>query len=102
MAEKDGKVDFSDKIAELYAWLEVVVASFIVGLIVASAIYFSMANPGRIYLAIASLTLSLIIGGFLGNKNRKEKLKIHQDTTSQSSGAFVEKEGHTVSEQRTT
>ena len=102
MAEKDGKVDFFDRIVELYAWFEVVVASFIVGLIVASAVYFSMANPGRIYLAITSLILSLIIGGFLAKKNWKEKLEIHQDTTSQSLGAFVEKEGHTVSEQRTT
>ena len=95
MAEKDGKVDFFDKIVELYAWFEVVVASFIVGLIVASAIYFSMANPSRLYLAIASAILSLIIGAFIGNKNRKEKRKIHQDTNSVYSSATTrEKQGH--------
>jgi len=103
MTEKEKKVDFLDKTAEIYAWFEVVVASLIVGLIVGSATYYSNPNPTRLYIAIASVLLSLIIGGFLGNKNRNEKQKIHQDTTSaQSSGAFEENDGHTISKQRTT
>jgi hypothetical protein len=102
MTEKSRKRDFFDKTVEIYAWLEVIIASIIVGLITGAAIYFSRPDPIRLYLAIASIILSLVIGGFLANMNRKEKWKIHQEATSvQSFGAVGEKGGQAESKQST-
>ena len=71
-SNKTEEGDILESIVHLYRWLEVIVASLIMGLIVSFPIYYS--NPGktRLQIGIAIMILSLIIGFIIAFRQSKK------------------------------
>lgn len=71
-SNKSEEGDILESIVQVYRWLEVVVASLIMGLIVSFPIYYSNPDKTRLQIGIGIMILSLIIGFIIAFRQSKK------------------------------